>query len=159
MKYNLMGLSMVALVSGFLVHISSPVPAVNQNNTIEVTEEEEDFAANVEVLISYRDNTCTLTNSAYFDEVINIEYPDKTDKISGRWNPNTMMIQLMQPGGLDLATVAHEVSHAVDTIMIQHPGIDEHYEAYLQGTLTACVWYVLQHDISMAGKPDFGFAN
>jgi hypothetical protein len=100
-------------------------------------------------------NTCFFADTTVFNDVITIVYPDfnSEDKVLGRWNADTSTIELMQPNGLTVQTVAHEVAHAVDTIMEKHPNIDPHFEAYLQGHLTWCVYEIMQHDIRCAEDP------
>lgn len=90
-----------------------------------------------------------------FSEQIKISYPDtiKNEDGSitiGQWDSANNVLSLMQPDGLNIQTVAHEVSHLVDTLMIRYAIQDEHYEAYLQGFWTECVYEILQEDIKNA---------
>ncbi len=103
----------------------------------------------------HESNKCWFADTTLFNGEVSISYPDYNpeDKVAGRWNPNTNTIELMQPNGLDVKTVAHEVSHMVDTFMEQQPNIDPHYEAYMQGFWTWCVYEIMQHDIRCAEDP------
>lgn len=100
-------------------------------------------------------NVCRFATNELFTEEVTILYPDynPADKVAGRWNPASNTIELMQPNGLSVQTVAHEVSHMVDTFMAQQPNIDPHYEAYMQGFWTWCVYEIMQHDIRCAQDP------
>lgn len=82
-------------------------------------------------------------------------YPDfnPEDKVAGTWNIDHNIIELMQPDGLDIGTVAHEVSHMVDDFMAKRPDIDPHYRAYMQGFWTDCVYQIMEHDLRCADDP------
>jgi len=157
-----------AFLIGFATHVpkqlEQTIEAPSILETTEHTHEEEDenFGENVQMMLSFNNNTCGFVDSKYFTETILIEYPDREDEVIGRWIAASNTIHLMQPGGLDVDTVAHEVSHAVDTIMGRNPGIDPHYAAYIQGRMTACVYRVMMHDVDVARQaalPAFRFAN
>lgn len=158
---NLLALAGVAIITAAMLYVTSNYEITNQetlNPSVLETEEEVDYNENVQLMISHEDNTCAFKNSQYFTEVITVTYPEAVDKIAGRWTADQNMIELMQPSGLDILTVAHEVSHAVDSIMgRQAADLDHHYEAYLQGVLTSCVANILNEDLREAGLKRFGW--
>lgn len=100
-------------------------------------------------------NVCFFADTTLFDETVQIIYPDYNpeDKVIGRWHRDYNTIELMKPNGMNVQTVAHEVSHMVDTFMERYPGIDPHYEAYLQGFWTWCVYEIMQHDLRCMEDP------
>lgn len=147
----------VALVSGFLVHNIAPKTEPMELPVVIEVEEKPNYSVNVQMQINQADNICKFVNSKYFDETFRVTYPDKVDDTIGRWNSDTFVIELMQPGGLDVDTVAHEVSHAVDTMMALHPDVDPHYAHYIQGRLTLCVMSILGEDLEAASLRQHGW--
>lgn len=68
--------------------------------------------------------------------------PDSTTV--GLWSGDTKELYLFEMDEwLSINTIAHEVSHVVDTLMEENPTLHAHYEAYLQGAITECV-----HDLA-----------
>lgn len=131
------------------------IPAGGYNTeSHQIVEDVEQFQA-VRADGDHTSNTCWFADTSLFNATITIAYPDfnPEDKVKGRWNADTNTIELMQPTGLNVQTVAHEVSHMVDTFMEQQPTIDPHYEAYMQGFWTWCVYEIMQHDIKCAEDP------
>lgn len=162
---NLWPLVLVALVTAVLIHFTThssiEIKGSGQTTiTPEVTEVEEKIDYNKDVMlnISHASNTCAFHDSQYFTEVITVSYPEEEGTVAGRWIDAENRIQLMVPKGLDILTVAHEVSHAVDSILgRQAANMDPHYEAYLQGVLTSCVASILEQDLKEANISKFGW--
>lgn len=160
---NLLAMAAVAGITAGLMYVTTHFEIKHQETLTPAVletevEEKVDYNANVQLMISHKDNTCSFHNSQYFTEVIKVEYPEKIDEVAGRWTADRNLIELMQPGGLDILTVAHEVSHAVDSILgRQAADLDHHYEAYLQGVLTSCVSSILEEDLKEAGLNRFGW--
>ena len=97
---------------------------------------------------NYEDNTCSFPPTSMFDEVISVRYTQmKEDRVVGHWDEEQNLITLAGREGLTVGTVAHEVSHAVDSLMKKHRPDDEHYRAYLQGNLTECVYSIMIDDL------------
>ena len=96
--------------------------------------------------INHDENTCS-DNSEYFDIYFKVVYVASTTDFAGQWSPQDRVISLNEEGGRDIDTVAHEVSHMVDTVMESHHISDDHFEAYLQGVYTLCVWQIVEADM------------
>ena len=111
-----------------------------------------------DVVPNLNDNECTFVEGSPFKETVHIYYPEKTDEVNGRWNEDVNVIELMQPTGLDVETVAHEVSHMVDSFMIKYNVQDPHFEAYMQGYWTECVMKIMEDDIAIFESGRFRFA-
>lgn len=94
-------------------------------------------------------NACWFEDTTLWDETILIAYPvrEEGSRTIGTWDEDVNTIFLRPNGGLNIATVSHEVSHMVDTFMEKRPNIDPHYRAYLQGYWTECVWRIVEKDI------------
>ena len=101
---------------------------------------------------NYTSNTCWFPDNTLFTETITVVYPDfnEENKVTGSWDPNTNTIELMQPEGLNVQIISHEVSHMVATFMSQYPDLDPHYGSYMQGYWTQCVYNIMQDDINKA---------
>lgn len=89
------------------------------------------------------ESKCIATSERMSGFEIKIVYEDR-EGLDGTWNANTKTIMLDTDSGEEVNTIAHEVSHAVDDIMIWYDFKDPHYEAWLQGSYTSCVWQVVQ---------------
>jgi len=153
----LWSLPLVVLVTVVLTNLpareNAPVvTSVNVSETIPVTIINEPDFSLVIADGDHNTNTCWFENKTLFNETVTVVYPDQSpdDDVIGRWDSNTNTMSLMQPGGLDVQTVAHEVSHMVDSFMAQQPNIDPHYEAYMQGFWTWCVYSIMIHDLNNA---------
>lgn len=113
-----------------------------------------------EVTGDHESNKCWFKDTTMFNEEVLVVYPeiieyldeDKKSEVIGRWNADVNVIELMQPKGLTVQTVSHEVSHMVDTFMERYPGIDPHYEAYMQGYWTECIYQLMEYDIRIASE-------
>lgn len=112
-------------------------------------------------VIDHNANTCSFATQTLFNETVFVTYPDfvAEEKLLGRWMADTNTIELRQPNGLTLDIVAHEVSHMVDTFMARYPNVDPHYEAYIQGFWTDCVYQLMIRDIEIASSGNFNFAH
>lgn len=155
MKYIVIVLSFALFLSIYTTHRDRPT--VVEVEHVEVTDP---VAYNLaRATGDHEENTCWFEDTALWDEKVFIVYPDESpdDDVIGTWDYDTRTIALMQPGGLDVQTVAHEVSHMVDDFMAQLPGVDPHYEAYMQGYWTECVWRILQYDIEETRSGKFRF--
>lgn len=124
----------------------------------------EDDVENFEYVLvdgSHEDNTCWFKTNELFTEKVQIFYPDFNPDtgVLGTWDYASSTIELMQPDGLNIQTVAHEVSHLVDDFMSQQPDIDPHYRAYMQGFWTWCVYEIMLEDIKDAQESKFGFSD
>lgn len=113
-------------------------------------------------VIDQSDNVCKLMigEEVYRIDVRYFENDESNATLAGRWEVERQRILLSMSTGLDIDTVAHEVSHAVDSIMDEYQFQDEHYEAYLQGRLTRCIWEIVDYDINPPEKEEkFRFSN
>jgi len=108
---------------------------------------------------NHNTNECWFADTTLFDETITIVYPKKSpdNDIVGTWNGGTNVLSLMDPEGMELSYVAHEVSHMVDTFMEKYDVQDQHFEAYMQGLWTECVHKIML--IDKAERKGFFFAN
>jgi hypothetical protein len=103
-----------------------------------------------DMVADLKNNICTFEVKTTFEENIKVEFyslPEIKNNeryTVGSWSEDDNTIRLESSIGTDLDTVAHEVSHAVDTLMGRHKPKEQHYEAYLQGALTECVWQIVQ---------------
>ncbi len=107
-------------------------------------------------IIDHVDNWCALS---FDDHVyrVTVRYFDNTEEnktLAGEWISSEKKIVLSNTIGLDVDTVAHEVAHAVDTIMRVYEIKDAHYRPYIQGRLTGCIWELVDEDTNR-----FKFAN
>lgn len=103
-----------------------------------------------QVLGDHDSNTCWFIDTTVFNEEFKMVYVPRTDDVIGRWDNSNNTISIMFPGGTTTGTVAHEVSHLVDDLMVEYNVDDEHFEAYLQGFLTECFNRILTYDIEHA---------
>lgn len=106
----------------------------------------------VQFIANHVDNTCAFRDASLFQGVVKIEYPEKTDEVVGTWSYSDSTLELMQPGGLNVRTVSHEVAHVVEDYMDVYEVSDPHFGPYMQGYLTECVWVILQKDIDEASQ-------
>lgn len=97
---------------------------------------------------NHASNTCSFSVNGMFSETVHVIYAplDPENEVLGSWYEDLNVILLTSPDGLTVQTVAHEVSHMVDTFMLQQPDIDPHYEAYMQGYWTECVYDIVRED-------------
>lgn len=118
----------------------------NQAEVVEVTDVEQFQAVIADG--DHDTNTCFFATTTLFNEKVQVVYREYNpeDKVAGRWNPNTNTIELMRPVGFNVQTVSHEVSHMVDDFMAQQPTLDPHFEAYMQGFWTWCVYEIMKND-------------
>jgi hypothetical protein len=101
---------------------------------------------------NHKENTCVSTGN-HFDIELKVKY-ERMETNVGEWRPVSYTMVLDPVGGMDLDTVAHEVSHFVDTVMHDYALLDDHYEAYLQGSWTKCVWELVEKDLLFNFKSD-----
>lgn len=96
----------------------------------------------------HKENICRSTGN-FFDIELRISYhpAEAMPNAIGKWIPGAYAIMLREDVGMDIDTIAHEVSHMVDTVMDDYNVKDQHYEAWLQGQWTRCVWEIVEKDI------------
>lgn len=121
-----------------------------------LTPQPSDYSEVYKITADHDENTCS-DNSEYFDINFKVVYVASITNFAGQWSPVDKILSLSEKDGLDIGTVAHEVSHMVDTIMESHHLADEHYEAYLQGAYTTCVWMLVKQDLIESEQPKFRF--
>lgn len=97
---------------------------------------------------NHKEQTCVNTSPDWNKPDIKLEYSVDIGEAIGQWDSQTQTIKLVPFEGTDIDTIAHEVSHAVDTIMRKKFVIDSHYEAWLQGALTVCVYDLVKKDLA-----------
>lgn len=69
--------------------------------------------------------------------------PHENGTTQGLWEGNENRVTLYEMHNwTDINTVSHEASHAVDTYLERNPGLHWHYEAYLQGAFTECIYTI-----------------
>lgn len=103
---------------------------------------------------NHDENICKSTGN-FFDIEVAVSYvndPVDMEGVVGMWVASRDTIMLRTDHGADIDTVAHEVSHMVDTMMERYKVQDNHYEAWLQGQWTRCVWEIVETDLMEAGK-------
>lgn len=94
------------------------------------------------------DNVCKIMigESVYKIDVRYFKNTEENKTLAGSWDDSIQRIVLSTSSGLDIDTVTHEVSHAVDSIMTEYQITDHHYEAYLQGRISRCIWQIVEED-------------
>lgn len=110
-------------------------------------------------------SSCVGNAEPFKDWEAKVEYRSLEGAV-GRWTPSTRTIALDPIGGIDVNTIAHEVAHMVDDMMVIYKVQDPHIEAYLQGNWTECVLFLAVEEKNLfIGKiteeelPKFRFAN
>lgn len=98
-------------------------------------------------VINHNDNTCHFSpQGAMGHEVINVNYAgDKNDTTLGYWQSDLNTIFIYNEG-LNVEVIAHEVSHAVESLLVRHQVRDTHVRAGIQGYLTDCVFEIVKED-------------
>lgn len=129
--------------------------------TPEIVQESKPDYTHIKAEVTDHDNNiCTLTFDSESVYKIDVRYFEEDETLAGEWDAEFQRIRLSEKSGLDIDTVAHEVSHAIDYIMIEYQIEDHHYEAYMQGQLTLCIWQIVQEDVNPKEPEDkFRFAN
>lgn len=99
-------------------------------------------------------NTCQILQPISFTFFVNYRFereaPDSTT--IGKWSGSTRELFIYDMDEWkSVNTISHEVSHLVDTIMEENPTLHHHYEAYLQGDITECVYELSKLAYSKTG--------
>lgn len=126
-----------------------------------VRDEPEGYSHITAEVIDEVDNVCKvmLGEAIYKIDVRYFTNTEENNTLAGRWDEASQRILLSNTTGLDIDTVTHEVSHAVDSIMIEYNIKDHHYEAYLQGRISRCIWQIVEQDTQHEEDEAFKFAN
>ena len=99
---------------------------------------------NIQMLADHNQNRCVVLYPVHYE--IQVVYGPKDLPFAGEWDPYSQLVTLNLESGMDVDTVAHESSHIVDTIMDTWLFEDQHYEAYLVGRITGCIWMLVEED-------------
>lgn len=126
-----------AIIGGFLMGVKHTPEGVNATNGKGFSD--------MDVLTHPTENRCIGIGTNSNIQVVLTELPAD---VGGQYNYETKVISLAD---MTIEVIAHEVSHAVEDILKQEDIRDEHLEAYLQGTLTQCVYDIVVREHERAG--------
>lgn len=98
----------------------------------------------IKMSIDHTHNRCAVLYPVEYE--VQVEYGPEDLPFAGEWNSHLQLVTLNVESGMDIDTVAHESSHIVDTIMETWKFEDQHYEAYLVGRMTGCLWMLVEKD-------------
>jgi len=71
---------------------------------------------------------------------VEVQIENLEGTVAGQFIATQRLIQLDEERGRDVGTIAHEVSHLVDHLLVLYPTDNEHMRAYYQGNWTQCVY-------------------
>lgn len=107
------------------------------------TDSSNTFVANADAIPKqYYKGVCR--SETFKDEADVYMMPERKTGILGQYIANQRAIVLRSK---DIDTIAHEVSHLVDSIVATHGINDGESRAYLQGYFTKCVYDTIREDI------------
>lgn len=116
--------------------------------SVDFSKDEASEYSGVNIFVDHTNNTCRWSREGVADVSITVNYIAPSDEVDyyGRWIPDDNLIVLNNEIGLNVDTIAHEVYHAVETMMARNGVADPHWGAYLQGGLTECVFQLVLKD-------------